>query len=260
MNLISPSIARPSLPSSKATWSRSASARLGFNLVELLVVIAIIAILATLLLPALNRAKASVKSAACKSNLKQIGLALNLYVEDSRRYPLFSQDLPGFESSVYWSDLLLPYCGYSSNLFLCPAADKFRFPRYRLNGWGTQLYSEQATLGLGQWGAPDVPVAESCVVAPADMIAISHLFYEGRLLGFGWPGQPLPRSFHSGGEIALFCDIHVESSKADRSEVKQVAGVGPNGPYAYLTFKPAEARAKRWNNDNHSHPETWPPN
>ena len=59
----------------------------GFTLVELLVVIAVIAILAALLLPVLAKGKAAAKSAACKSNLRQLGLALNIYVNDYGKYP-----------------------------------------------------------------------------------------------------------------------------------------------------------------------------
>jgi prepilin-type N-terminal cleavage/methylation domain-containing protein/prepilin-type processing-associated H-X9-DG protein len=61
--------------------------REGFTVIELLVVIAIIALLATLLLPAAARAKAASKSAVCKSNLRQIGLGLHLYLEDFGYFP-----------------------------------------------------------------------------------------------------------------------------------------------------------------------------
>jgi prepilin-type N-terminal cleavage/methylation domain-containing protein/prepilin-type processing-associated H-X9-DG protein len=59
----------------------------GFTLIELLVVIAVIGILAALLLPVLSKGNAAAKSAACKSNLRQLGIALNTYVDDWEKYP-----------------------------------------------------------------------------------------------------------------------------------------------------------------------------
>jgi prepilin-type N-terminal cleavage/methylation domain-containing protein/prepilin-type processing-associated H-X9-DG protein len=97
-----------------------AKAARGFTLIELLVVIAIIAILAAMLLPALARAKGKAKSVSSLSNLRQLGLGLALYRDDSNgRFPGHSLPAVAGQARVRWADLIFPYM-QNVNVYLSP--------------------------------------------------------------------------------------------------------------------------------------------
>ncbi len=100
------------------------SRHVGFTLIELLVVIAILAILASILLPALSRAKDAAYRAQCLSNLRQIGLGYHLYNEDFKnRLP--TTDMLGRSSYRVVTDPLglpvyfHPYCS-TNRVWVCP--------------------------------------------------------------------------------------------------------------------------------------------
>ena len=209
-----------------------------FTLIELLVVIAIIAILAAMLLPALQQAREKGRTSVCLSNLKQVGTFMDFYLNDNKNF--FPRNMLRSESRFF--DDLFPYTGikraveYKPGLFFCPS-DSFRgsFPetdRLKFLSYGLNAY-----LFPDYQYTPSFYRSRTRIQQPGNLItAIDCYHYKGWQVSVGVDRFPfyinaLEKGDNGGAGFRhnqrtnqLFLDGHVSS--AERSAL-----AGTNGKY-----------------------------
>ncbi|MCE5322499.1 prepilin-type N-terminal cleavage/methylation domain-containing protein [bacterium] len=218
----------------------------GFTLIELLVVIAIIAILAAILFPVFAGAKEKARQTVCLKHGGQLGMALNLYLDDHNgKFPLCWMFRPG-DSTLTWAHGLYKYTK-SLDVYTCPSVPSRRFTADTTAG-----YSADADRKTGGWGyntsdggggkANGVGRGKNSNMYTPDPYNISDLVSASRHIAFGdskssddsdiaylFPGYTgrnafndvikaltsgsfyVPPDFrHNGGAIFIFCDGHAK--------------------------------------------------
>lgn len=202
---------------------QNAVARVGFTLVEILIVISIIGVLGAILLSALAGARDKSRTISCASNLRQIGLAMQIYLADSRGfYPTYHPGPP----NCSWADRIYPYLKAPEVLW-CPdfEAGEYRpgcTPSETIGGvkqeWNGSYSINTLEDAIWEVGRTQPSVPERRVRFPASTI----LVLDGTGSGYVNPGiyaamtslaeleaKNIPDR-HRGGANVLFADWHVK--------------------------------------------------
>jgi prepilin-type N-terminal cleavage/methylation domain-containing protein len=204
--------------------------RRAFTLIELLVVIAIIAVLASMLMPVFAQARESARRAVCMSNLRQIGMALQMYATDhSERVPA-----PGV-SGRDWAWQVAPYVG-STQIFVCPSDTRSGGEptiggsgQYPLSyGWNS-LFVDNTAYGFV---SPDgSALSLNSVAMPTETImAFDYLSAnapnEAQVtqpihLDTGSKNEMRVANRHLEGFLALFADGHIKFRKGGSTKINE---------------------------------------
>lgn len=271
-------------PAPRGRWA-------AFTLIELLTVIAIISILASLLLPALSKGRAEAESASCKTHLRQIGVAMTMYVSDTRHYPGMTVQETGvftpttLNGNQTWADPLYPYypIRWSNALWQCPSYMQNRglilpqWPQvavmssYSYNcdgivgdGWGNiseAVRLEQ--LGLGN-GAARSDASDHGIVAPSEMYTVADarwwkvMDYDNIVgLGGNWSMSPWQYVYYLSNPPQII--RHEETAPPHGPGYNMLYSDGHIDLLDRTIYLSLYHSATHGNRDNKPHSEAWAP-
>jgi prepilin-type N-terminal cleavage/methylation domain-containing protein/prepilin-type processing-associated H-X9-DG protein len=198
--------------------------RTAFTLIELLVVIAIIAILAAILFPVFAQAREKARQAACLSQSKQWGIAIDMYKQDYDgtmvAWSSVAPDANGKKTTIYWSEMLQPYMK-NRNIGVCPSDPD---PNDRKRDFLSYCFNRNV-----QFGINNNPASDAQVRYPSTTIALQEWTSPG-YTGCDWVGPqsyyktyiltPLEKNGdrrHNSGSNYVFFDGHAGWSRPEKT-------------------------------------------
>ena len=235
------------MPASATSAFRVPHSAFAFTLIELLVVVAVVGILAALLLPALSRSKASAHRIRCVSNLRQLGLAVQMYWDEHENQAFRYRRGATNDGVIYWfgwlangregerafdatQGALFPFLG-GKGVEVCPAL-QYALPSFKLKATGAAYgygYNLQLSAPMSQ-----PPVGLSKVTQPAELGVLADAAQVNDFQAPASRDRPLLEEFyyvntneptahfrHARQANVVFCDGHVSREQPLPGSVDQ---------------------------------------
>lgn len=214
--------------------------RLAFTLIELLVVIAILAILASLLFPAVSIAVQKAKAAKCIGQVRQLLTARQLYTDDN--YGNMIPDRPPWQADpkgfCTWRWFLKERYGIGKETFLCPAAPSAYSESMRSESFAAKSDVHANFTQIGEvYGNDTKSRREASVAAPSDQVELIETrdYWADMNMGsWGWvwaDGYGVYGFWHSLKTTAGYADGHVELKKLSQTVTPVCGWDTPAGPH-----------------------------